>query len=611
MKTALFNLSDAQKQVIDAAGHLLITGGPGSGKTTISILKAEQNARELECGQQILFLSFARATVSRVFEAIEQYSDITKQAKAKMEIGTYHSFFWRIIKTHGYLIGLPRKILVLAPPAEAVALSAIHHKYKAESKLTTVQKEERDNRIQEEKIRLANIEGRISFSLFANYVAEILKESNKIRQLISTTYPYIVLDEFQDTNPEQWDVVKSLGKDSTLVSLADPEQRIFDFIGADPERLNHFKTEFFPTEVNLQSANHRSQGTDIAIFGNDILKDQYRSSYNGVEFQTFDHNNSNQAFAALKSKTLQSRNRLIKSGKRDWSLAILVPTKKMMRQVSDSFNQNQSTLPVIYHTASIDVHGVILAAEILGFFLQPKGGVADENCYIDLLCNFFQGKGGEKPSKKDITTALSIKKAYVKLLKCHESDKAVCKKSIIIPILDVYKIICELLLSGDPEADWKLIRSTLEKCACPKLKQVAEEARNLRLLNRGTQLRELLSQCWRDHGAYKNVLDIMRNFFTQEYFAIENKSDAGIVIMNMHKAKGKQFDEVIIFEGWPKVAKGKIISNANRIVKNNLNNQDLINFKYNFRVSVTRAKSRITILTPKIDPCILLESKLF
>ena len=77
-------LTEKQLEIMDAAGHLLVTGGPGSGKTTVSILKAAQIAeRDLRPGQKILFLSFARATVSRVVETIEYGQQIPRKQKRR------------------------------------------------------------------------------------------------------------------------------------------------------------------------------------------------------------------------------------------------------------------------------------------------------------------------------------------------------------------------------------------------------------------------------------------------------------------------------------------------------------------------------------------------
>lgn len=69
----MIDLTETQKDVLKAEGHQLVVGGPGSGKTTVSILKAAKMAREkIKPDQRIFFLSFARATASRVFAAIDE-----------------------------------------------------------------------------------------------------------------------------------------------------------------------------------------------------------------------------------------------------------------------------------------------------------------------------------------------------------------------------------------------------------------------------------------------------------------------------------------------------------------------------------------------------------
>lgn len=234
----MVDLTDAQKEVIRTGGHQLVTGGPGSGKTTVSILKAAKIAQAaLGLEQRILFLSFARATVSRVLEAIDEERQITPQERQRIEVDTYHSFFWRILKTHGYLIGFPRRMTILTPPNEAIALSGVRSGYKAASKLSEEEKAEKRVREEAERIRLATEEGKVCFDLFADRVGTLLHGSRNVRALISTMYPFIILDEFQDTSADQWSVVQALGMGSTLIALADPEQRIFDFIGADPKNL--------------------------------------------------------------------------------------------------------------------------------------------------------------------------------------------------------------------------------------------------------------------------------------------------------------------------------------------------------------------------------------
>jgi DNA helicase II / ATP-dependent DNA helicase PcrA len=602
----MVDLTEAQKDVLKAEGHQLFVGGPGSGKTTVSILKAAKIAREkLKPGQRILFLSFARATVSRVFEAIDEEQSVTKEEKKLIEVDTYHSFFWRVLKAHGYLVGFPRRMTILTPN-EAIALSVIRSGFKANSKLSPEEKAQKAALEVAERTRLATEEGKVCFDLFAERVAVLLHGSTKVRDLVSTMYPFIILDEFQDTSAEQWRAVEAIGKSSTLIALADPEQRIFDFIGADPERLNHFKEAFKPSTHDLAGENHRSKGTDIALFGNHLLTGKFRQEpYQGIDFEEF-ASNPNQAFASLVTQVLKARKRLIDSGRKDWSLAILVPTKRMTRFVSDSLRDPFGNVPPISHTAAVDMEGPILAAEVIAFLLQQRShdGCFDE--FVDILCGFFHGRGGAAPTKGDLTEAARFRAALVKWNDCVAKSKEIPANSVLQATFAVHQAIAAVKLTGDPDADWMALRAVLEAGKCARLAEIAREARNVRLLERGTQLRQGLSQDWRDFGGYRNALAVTRQAFVQEHFATAHRPESGVVVMNMHKAKGKQFDEVIIFEGWPKRIKGEIVGNPDRIVGGNYRDGAMTQARQNFRVSVTRAKTRTTIMTPKDDICVLL-----
>lgn len=600
-------LTKKQKEVMAADENLLITGGPGSGKTTISILKAAQIAeRELGQGQKVLFLSFARASVSRVVEAIEFEQHIPLEQKRRIDVETYHSLFWRVLKAHGYLIGLPRQLSILAPPAEAIALSGIRSRHGPDNKLNDAEKDVKRAEENAERRRLAIENGLVCFDLFAPYVGDLLHGSERLRRLLSTMYPVIILDEFQDTNEFQWRVVVALGAFCRLIALADPEQRIFDFIGADPARLEHFRSAFAPIEIDLSTDNHRSVGTDIGAFGNDILKGSFRDEpYSGVELLTYPPFEG-QAYTSLVTTTYAARGRLVSKGSPDWSLAILVPTKRMTRFVSEKFRAPPAGMQPIAHTAVIELEAAILGAELIAHLMQPGASQEHFDVFVQLLCNYFQGKGGDKPTKGALRESDRLQNAYKKWCAALAAGRAPHANSTIHAVSAVYLQARALAPTGNPDDDWRTIRSVLEAGTCSRLKEVGTEVRNIRLLDRGTQLRQYLTQDWRENGDYRNALAIVRQAFVQDHFATKGRPETGVVVMNMHKAKGKQFDEVIIFEGWPRRERGEIVVNLDRIVWGNDRSNVNDEARQNFRVSVTRGRCRTTLLTPEDDPCVIL-----
>jgi superfamily I DNA/RNA helicase len=80
---------------------------------------------------------------------------LSSETRQRIDIDTYHAFFWRILRTHGYLLGLPRRLEIITPPNEAIALSAIRRDYPSQNKQSELQKQEKkDGRRQNANVSL-------------------------------------------------------------------------------------------------------------------------------------------------------------------------------------------------------------------------------------------------------------------------------------------------------------------------------------------------------------------------------------------------------------------------------------------------------------------------
>jgi DNA helicase II / ATP-dependent DNA helicase PcrA len=108
------------------------------------------------------------------------------------------------------------------------------------------------------------------FDQLAPVTATLLERSPALRRLYSDRYPLVIVDEFQDTNLDQWRVIQTLAQGSTIICLADPDQRIYEgFIpGVDEARLQQAIDILKPKRFDLADDNHRSSGNGILDYAN-------------------------------------------------------------------------------------------------------------------------------------------------------------------------------------------------------------------------------------------------------------------------------------------------------------------------------------------------------
>lgn len=99
-----------------------------------------------------------------------------------------------------------------------------------------------------------------------------LEKDEGFRLSLSEKYQYILLDEFQDTNPSQFKIIELLTdyEKPIIMAVGDDDQTIFEFQGARPDNLLYFQNKYHAKIINLHQ-NYRST-TEIVNLGRKIAE---------------------------------------------------------------------------------------------------------------------------------------------------------------------------------------------------------------------------------------------------------------------------------------------------------------------------------------------------
>lgn len=99
----------------------------------------------------------------------------------------------------------------------------------------------------------------------------ILKEDRGFRLTLSERYQFILLDEFQDTNPSQFEIIKQLTdyEKPIIMAVGDDDQAIYEFQGASATNLTEFQKHYTAQVIPLID-NYRSTN-EILDFSHHII----------------------------------------------------------------------------------------------------------------------------------------------------------------------------------------------------------------------------------------------------------------------------------------------------------------------------------------------------
>ncbi|WP_062737792.1 UvrD-helicase domain-containing protein [Ralstonia mannitolilytica] len=557
-------LCEKRKAVIAQGGHLLVLGGPGSGKTTIALLKAQRQSATLKPGQGILFLSFSRAAIRQVLLRCKEI--LTPAERRAVTVQTYHAFCMEILEAHGRLLH-GRPIRFLYPGEERLQKSAFDGDWMVERR------------------RLASEQGLYCFDLFAAGAADLLEGCAALRDLIADRFPMIIVDEFQDTDDNQWRIVRALAEVTDVFCLADPEQRIFDYRDdIDPRRLDILREDIQVTEFDLGGENHRSPNAGILQFADAVLHnhsplpatpDIKQVSYWQNTFAATVHAAVIWTFSALRKKGVEHP-----------SVAVLSRSNSLIADLSvilsETHTYNKQTLPVIEHDVVWDAELSAAAAVVVASILEWPTGPAEETLArtLRVIAGYYKLKNAEEPTNAAAEHARKYDEAAAKVA-TGEGPRINAAKALVA----VYKAGIDLV--GEPVADWKAARWVLHDI--PALNELFREARLVRLFRATDALASGLGERWLALSSYAGASELVKRILEQERLVAAERDPQGCILINMHKAKGKEFDGVVLVEG---AFKSSFFDERNEQPPFERSRRLL-------RVGLTRARTLVTIVRPQ------------
>lgn len=560
------DLSEVARQAVEADGSILVLGGPGAGKTTLSLLKARGLLPDLQPEQRILFLSFSRSAVNQVANRRDDLLRVDE--RNLIDVKTYHAFCVEVLVAHGRLLN-GKSPQILFPREEQLRRSKFNGDWNIEQQ------------------RLAEEQAVHCFDQVARSCTQLLQRSVCVRDLIANRYPVIILDEFQDTSDSQWTLVKQFVGSSRIITLADPDQRIFEYDrNVDPKRLNQLRDFISPKEFDLGGENHRSPDAGILSFADSILKNRPLPVVNEVTLIPYYPN----SFAAtVHARIVWTLSKLRDAGIERPSLAVLCRTNSLVVEIDRILDQEHTlsgtTYKPIEHHALLDFELVAAAAGVVASILEwpdyePKLSVMRS---LETIAHYYELKNALKPSNTAQSTATGCREAILKL-----ASGGLPQQKIVKEIL--FARNAAFSLTGDPVEDWKKAMAIVN--ASNKLAEIQTHLRLVPLLRAKTEIGGQLASEWLAKGTYGRAQRIVQRALDQRVLASSRIDPQGILLMTIHKSKGKEFDAVVLVEG---AFNGQFF-NAQKEMPPYEASRRLL------RVAITRARHKVLIIRPHNAP---------
>ncbi len=289
LESALARLTEIQTEAVNwGDGAMLVLAGPGSGKTqvlTCRIARLLDGAKDKSF--RVLALTFTNKAAD---EMKERVANFVPGLEERANIGTFHSFCGQVLRQHGIHLGIKPDFAIYSQDGDrkAVLEDALKRAGKNQQsvrylglidRMKTALIEPKDAltrlksasdaqgiadayEVYEGELRRLNI---LDFNSLIFEAHRLFAKFPAIATRYRRTYPYWLLDEFQDTNDAQYRLVSAMaaGDFKNVFAVADDDQIIYQWNGASFRQIQRFRADFGPHLVQLPT-NYRCPPAIVA-----------------------------------------------------------------------------------------------------------------------------------------------------------------------------------------------------------------------------------------------------------------------------------------------------------------------------------------------------------
>ena len=339
MTNYLDELNEPQREAATHVnGPIMIIAGAGSGKTKVLTTRITHlMAAHKVDSFNILALTFTNKAAAEMKERVERTLGNTEARN--LYIGTFHSVFARILRAEASKLGYPSNFTIYdTDDAKSVVKTVINElalddkQYKPNVVYNRIsaaknsligpaeylndwalqQEDNRANRsatglIYDAYVKRCFKNGAMDFDDLLLKMYILLKNFPEALSKYQRKFKYILIDEYQDTNPAQYEIIKLLGAmHENVCVVGDDAQSIYSFRGATIENILQFQKDYEEVKLVKLEQNYRST-KNILHVANEIIG----NNKNQIEKKLFTDNGQGEKIRLVRTMTDNDEGKMV------------------------------------------------------------------------------------------------------------------------------------------------------------------------------------------------------------------------------------------------------------------------------------------------------------